>query len=235
MLKVNLKIIINTIVLGANELRNNRKNKSYKVNNVLMNKYSKEDAYKTLDMINMWIGNVDSKISYSLTFIGVLLGFFFTGKKPIQISQVLKKILMKIQQIFNKEYELIFKGIELKDIISVIILVLICIFIFKSIMACIYLYKGIRGRIDSNVYEENELITKSNIFWNSISSMKYLDFYKNINNLDESELLKDISSQIFINSKICTEKFENYNKGVGYIVDSIIIFFIYTIIGYIFI
>ena len=35
--------------------------------------YSKDDAYKTLDITNMWIENVDSKISYALAFIGILI------------------------------------------------------------------------------------------------------------------------------------------------------------------
>lgn len=211
-----------------------RRNKNYKSTDKILEKYSKDDAYKTLDMVNMWIGNADSKISYSLTFIGVLLGFFLTTSKPINISEVVNKTLIKIQEIFNQGIQLTLQSIELKDSISVIILVLICVFIFTSVIACIYLYKGIKGRIDPEIYKQNGLVTKSNIFWNSISNQKYVDFYKNIRDLDESNLMKDISSQIFINSKICTEKFENYNKGVKYIIISVIIFFVYTIIGFIF-
>ncbi|MDU4910906.1 hypothetical protein [Clostridium baratii] len=210
------------------------KNKNYKINYVEQ-KYSKEDAYKTLDIINMWIGNVDSKISYSLTFIGVLLGFFITTSKPINISQVVDKIIKKIGQISRDGIHTSLNSIELKEIISVIILILIFIFIITASVACIYLYKGIKGRIDSDIYNQDGVVIKSNIFWDSISNQQYRDFYKNIKVLDESDLIRDISSQIFINSKICTEKFKNYNKGVDYIVISVIIFFMYTIIGYIFI
>lgn len=216
-------------------MANVRSNQNDKSTNNIIEKYSKEDAYKTLDMINMWIGNVDSKISYSLTFMGVLLGFFLTTSKPIDISQVTNKILIKIQEMINKGIQPTLKSIELIDVISVIILILICIFIFTSVKSCICLYKGIKGRIDPETYNQNGLVTKSNIFWNSISSKQYLDFYKEISNLDKRNLMKDISSQIFINSKICTEKFNNYNEGVKYIVISVIIFFIYTIIGYLFI
>lgn len=211
---------------------NGRGNKELKINDHI---YSKSDAYKTLDMVNMWIGNVDSKISYSLTFIGVLLGFFLTTKKPIEISKVANKIVKKIGEIYSTGIQVVLKDIEFKDIISVIILVLICIFIFTSVRAVIYLYKGIKGMINPEIYNERGLVTSSNIFWNSISNQKYNEFYKNISDLKKNELIKDISSQIFINSNICTEKFENYNKGVEYIVISVIIFFIYTILGYIFI
>ena len=106
-------------------MANVRRNKNYKATNRIIEKYSKEDAYRTLDMVNMWIGNVDSKISYSLTFMGVLLGFFLTTSKPIDISRVANKILIKIQQMFNQGIQVTLKSIELIDVISVIILILI--------------------------------------------------------------------------------------------------------------
>lgn len=211
-----------------------KKNKGNKIYNNTSNKYNKDDAYKTLEMINMWITNIDTKISYSLAFIGVVLGFFITNDKPIIISQVIKKILIKIQQFFNPDILSIWESIELKDIASVVIMILIFMFMFTSVKACIYLYNGIKGRIDTKIYEENGLITKSNIYWQSISDQKYINFYKNVKELDEGSLINDICSQIFINSKICTEKVSNYNEGVKYIVKSVIIYFIFTMIAFIF-
>lgn len=38
--------------------------------------YSREDAYKTLEIINGWIGNMDAKISFAIAFVGVLIGYF---------------------------------------------------------------------------------------------------------------------------------------------------------------
>lgn len=198
----------------------NRVNNSSNQTNIEQNrKYSKEDAYKTLDMINMWIGNADTKISYSLTFIGVLLGFFLTGSKPIKLSET-------ISQIYSN-------GLQILKLKEIIILVLICAFTATSITAIVFLYKALKGRIDPKVYEEDGLITNSNIFWQTISKKSYVDFHNSINALNQENLIKEISSQVFINSKICTKKFENYNEGVKYIVISVIIFFVYKIIGYI--
>ncbi len=180
-------------------------------------KYNKEDAYKNLDRINMWIGNVDAKISYSLTFIGVLLGFFLTGNKSIKMEETINKIY--------------FKGVFYLTPKEVVIIFLICAFAITSVIAIIFLYRALKGRINPNVYKETGLITNSNIFWLTISKKKYIDFYNEANNLTQENLMKDICSQIFINSKICTEKFENYNKGVRFIVISVIIFFIFKIAG----
>lgn len=194
-------------------------NENNPINTEQNRKYSKEDAYKTLDMINMWIGNADTKISYSLTFIGVLLGFFLTSSKPIKLSETISRIYSN--------------GLQILKLNEIIILLLICAFTATSITAIVFLYRALKGIIDPEVYKEDGLITNSNIFWKTISKKSYVDFYNSINILNQEKLIKEISSQVFINSKICTKKFENYNQGVKYIVISVIIFFAYKIIGYI--
>lgn len=34
--------------------------------------YTKDDSYKTLQTINTWISNIDTKVSFTLAFIGVI-------------------------------------------------------------------------------------------------------------------------------------------------------------------
>lgn len=36
--------------------------------------FKKDDAYQILSMINTWIGNIDTKISFALALAGVLIG-----------------------------------------------------------------------------------------------------------------------------------------------------------------
>ena len=36
--------------------------------------FRKDDAYQTLTLINTWIGNIDTKISFALALAGVLIG-----------------------------------------------------------------------------------------------------------------------------------------------------------------
>ncbi len=42
--------------------------------------YKKEDAYETLGIINTWIGNMDTKVSFALTLAGVLIGVVLVYK-----------------------------------------------------------------------------------------------------------------------------------------------------------
>ena len=44
--------------------------------------YNREDAYKTLEIINGWIGNMDAKISFALAFVGILVGYIFSNGMP---------------------------------------------------------------------------------------------------------------------------------------------------------
>lgn len=38
--------------------------------------FKKEDAYETLGIINTWIGNMDTKVSFALALAGVLIGVY---------------------------------------------------------------------------------------------------------------------------------------------------------------
>lgn len=46
-------------------------------NNQLNGVYTKEDAYRTLEMINNWINNIDTKVSFAMALAGILMGFIF--------------------------------------------------------------------------------------------------------------------------------------------------------------
>ena len=44
--------------------------------------FKKEDAYETLGIINTWIGNMDTKVSFALALAGVLIGVIFEKGLP---------------------------------------------------------------------------------------------------------------------------------------------------------
>ena len=44
--------------------------------------FKKEDAYETLGIINTWIGNMDTKVSFALALAGVLIGVIFEKACP---------------------------------------------------------------------------------------------------------------------------------------------------------
>ena len=54
----------------------------------MSDKYSKEDAYQTIDLINSWINNVDTKTSFALAYAAVLMGFAFANGTSARKSVV---------------------------------------------------------------------------------------------------------------------------------------------------
>ena len=50
--------------------------------------FKKDDAYQTLSMINTWIGNIDTKISFALALAGVLIGMIFSGGIPNAFQRI---------------------------------------------------------------------------------------------------------------------------------------------------
>lgn len=188
--------------------------------------YSKDDAYKTLEITNMWIENADSKISYALAFIGVLLGFIVSRDKPIDVGSTVVNAFNRIGMFLDNPNSIFNITIEK----NILVLVLMTILMTTAIISIIYLLIALKGSIDLHEYNEEGLTIKSNIFWGSVSKKKYKDFRYDVTNISENDLMNDITSQIFINSKICNKKFENYNKGIKYIIFTVIIFFTYNFI-----
>lgn len=51
--------------------------------------FSKETAFRTLELINSWINNVDTKVSFSLAFSTTILGLIFynAGSEPKALQE----------------------------------------------------------------------------------------------------------------------------------------------------
>mgnify|MGYP007038901753 FL=1 len=81
--------------------------------------------------------------------------------------------------------------------------------------ACIfYLFKCLEGKINSSVFSEKDLQTESLLFFQTIAKKSFKQYKTDIKHINEKKIFEDYLSQIYINSKICTVKFTNYNKGL---------------------
>ena len=71
------------------------------------------------------------------------------------------------------------------------------------------------ARINPLIYQEERLVTDSVVFFGTIAGNKTFDaFSAKFDNCDKAKYLRDIQSQIYINSSIATAKFSYYNKGI---------------------
>ena len=110
-------------------------------------KYEKEDAYKTLEIVNSWISNVDAKISYGLTFISVLMGFIFVQGLPNAFDKVTD---IKVSQI---------------NFIQGIGIVLVIGLYFSSFASIICFMRGIKAKVN------NDNNSNSFFFFGTIAGM----------------------------------------------------------------
>lgn len=165
--------------------------------------YTKEDAYKSLGMINTWISNIDTKVSFALTLVGVLIGIIFSAGLPDAWKRVSE--VSKIAELNGGE------------IIASILVLLLYIVSFLSIL-CFLLAIIARVRNLNNA--------PSLYFFGSIGGMKLQNYKDKVNQLTEQEIIGDLEEQIHTNSRICSEKAKWYSIGIRFLVTTIVLWFI---------
>lgn len=167
-----------------------------------------------LDRINQWITNCDIKSSIILGLIGVILGTIIT-------NGIIEK-LIKICEII----------ISCNNLVNTIYLTLIIISILPLLTGIIYIILSLWAR--TNIVPEDELVTNSLIFYQTISSnFSFKEYSKKIKKINDDELSDEIISQIYINSTICTKKFKNYRNGLILSMIGLTLLLFLIFIGYI--
>ncbi|WP_066257592.1 Pycsar system effector family protein [Neobacillus drentensis] len=176
----------------------------------------KEEAVQTLERINFWISNCDTKISFSLAFAGILLGGFFSSGI---ITGSLNKLMKGLKEIDKDTPYLKIQYLEITTVVLVV-------FIILMIVSLTYLFRGKKGSIDTGVYNEADLSKDSTLFFGTIQNKSFIAFKNSMIGIKKDELVNDYLSQVYINSKICNRKFTLYNKGVNWLIASTIAFII---------
>lgn len=176
-----------------------------------------DDKYKNLERVNFWITNVDTKVSYLLALQGIIITLVFT-------SGIRDTFINTMSYVFS------FTNINWLSIVRFIEGLSLYIAFFLLLISLFNIYKTLKARLSSEVFDESGLKTNSLMFFETIAKRKYVDFVNDQKNLSEEEINNQIDSQIFINSKICQTKFKHYNIALKYCCLSLIPLFIYTLI-----
>lgn len=170
-------------------------------NNDEKKRFDKEDAYRTLELTNSWVNNVDTKISFALALVGVLSAFIFTVGLP-----------RAIQNVVNKGNWASLTG---GDVIAVLFVTLLY---FACLSSIICLLLGMIARTKAN--------GDSLFFFGTISAKKFEDYKKKLKHLEEEHILDDLIEQIHTNSQICKKKMSYYNKGIRLLLVTVTLWFI---------
>lgn len=166
-----------------------------------------EEAKSSLERINSWINSCDSKAGTVLALTGVLLTIIFTNDGMAEMYNVLQNILPPAN--FCTVLYIVFLGSSI---------FMLCYGIARLILTLV-------ARINANIYQQPELITDSVLFFGKISNRpSYQVFQNDILSIKKEDYLKDLLSQIYINSKIANEKHVNYNEGIKWTIIGFIAF-----------
>lgn len=165
--------------------------------------FKKDDAYQTLSMINTWIGNIDTKISFALALAGVLIGMIFSGGLPNAFQRITQ--VSKLSELNGGE------------IFAVLLVGLLYCASFLSIVSFMW---AIIARV-KNLNNASSLF-----FFGSIGAMELQNYRDKANQITGQDLIDDLEEQIHTNSRICNQKAKWYNNGIKFLLITIILWFI---------
>lgn len=144
----------------------------------------KEDAYKSLETIIGWIGNMDTKASFLLAYLAVLIGFVVSNGKP------------NLPLPSSVEFWYVVKVI---CVIALYCTLLISVALFFSTLTARIKSKG-----------NNESL----IFFGTIAGLPLEKYKSKVLYRSNENLITDVLEQIHINAEICTKKSKLYNAGI---------------------
>lgn len=178
----------------------------------VMKPYSAEELNTRLDRVNNWIDNCDQKASILLAFAGALAAVLLTSDV---ITSGHERLIKPFVNYWEGDKDIPF---SLSNLFIFLSLIPIAYHIWYMVS---YLLLVLRPK---NMIEEFEEGVESKIEKNSvlhygvIAQKKYNDFNDQCKNQEKDNYLNDLCSQIYCNSKICNDKFENYKQGLNHFV-----------------
>lgn len=176
----------------------------------------KDDLNQILDRNIAWIENCDSKASIILGTLGIAVSILFAFDYAKIITDVVDEK---------------FSNICLYNIVFLILLAgSLCAFSYGGYK----LVKTLTPKIDSkNLGTDEKICVNSIIFFSNIAShSNYTAFLDRLNETTEDDYLNDLLSQIYICSKICNMKFQNYRRGLYFSLCGLSGFILIITLGY---
>lgn len=166
--------------------------------------FEKEDSFKTLEIINGWIGSIDTKASFLLAYVAVVMGFVVSKGVPNVFREPVPSPMTACY---------------------VLGLVLVSLLYIALVITVILLMGVITARIK---HETNGM---SMLFFGDIAKLSLNDYKEKILNRTEEELIKDILEQVHTNSKICLKKAEYYKWSIRFSFISTALYMICMVMG----
>lgn len=171
----------------------------------------KADALDILDRTIDFVRNCDNKASVFLGTFGVILTIVLTTDGLDNLMSIIRTAIAQ------------------KTFCNALYLIMMIGFIIAMIFGVSQILKVLGVKIDSSA--EDGLDGDSKIFFEHIRKSNYLGYKKKLLATTEDVFLNDIISQIYINSCICHDKYENYKCGLKWTLIGFCGFSVLWIIG----
>lgn len=181
--------------------------------------FCREELNNRLERVNGWINNCDQKAGILLAFVGALAAVLITSNI---VSAGYSYLVKPFYDYWLKDVD---SAISVKKLLLIPLLIAVLWNVVKMVK---YLVLVLRPKtIIADFKEEDSVITKnSRLHFQSIAGLKYNDFLHACQIQSNESYLNDLCSQIYCNSKICNDKFENYKKGLHSFINMLIYCFI---------
>lgn len=171
--------------------------------NMLKNGYDSTELHNILQNTNYWIRAVDTKTGILMAFIALVIGF---------------------NGVIAKNIKCIFNTINI-IVLQVVTGILFVVYIILAFLSIIFCFLVLCSRISlKNALKKDGIDFKSNIFYGDIQSKLYKDYIKDCTEQNEESIIRDMQTQIYINSCIATKKHKWFNIAL-------ITAFIFFIVG----
>ena len=164
-----------------------------------------EELKSRMDRIIEWVKIGDTKASIMLSVLSLSVGIIFTSDF---VLGSLKNVIVNTFVVTEKEN---FSWSALFAVLSAIL----AVFSLLCALGCYILV--LRAKTNENQTKDQHLMLHSFIHFNHISELTYEEFVRGMVDVD---VTKDLTSQIYINAKRCSEKYSDYNSGVTWTVVS---------------
>ena len=154
----------------------------------------REAQYNTLERVQSWIMNCDTKSSLVLGITGVILTIIFTSST--------------FEQFFGGtiKLKLCWSCISARGILLALTYISFWLYIFFTFRIIYFVFRTLIARTSIIDFKEPGLVNDSQLFFGTIGKNTYAQYQAKDSAYTDADFDKDMLSQILINSKIANEK-----------------------------
>lgn len=164
-----------------------------------------EELKSRMDRIIEWVKTCDTKASIMLSVLSLSVGIIFTSDF----------VLGSLKNVIVNTFVVTDKGSFSWSALFALLCAILAVFSLLCALGCYILV--LRAKTNENQTEDQHLMLHSFTHFNHISELTYEEFVRGMVDVD---VTKDLTSQIYINAKRCSEKYSDYNSGVTWTVVS---------------